>query len=323
MKICIFTPATAAGRTGNWVTAERWQRLLSAANHQVVVAHQADFNFGNFDLLIGLHAKRSGSVLLQFKKNYPDRPAIVAMTGTDVYRDLAAGRRRKSATAIRTLDVCDRIILLQPLMGKRLRKSWRDKSDVVMKDVQANRVEIQRDRGAQNGSLKICVVGHLRSEKDPFRTALAIRKPVAEFRFQLTQAGAALSDSFRDRADREMQRNPDFRWLGSVAKSRVASLMSESNVLVNSSRMEGAPNVLFESLAIGLPILASKIDGHVGVLGSDYPGYFRVGDTAELRKLLIRYATDSKFQQRLSTRLRQVTQRLAAGNEQHALLRCL
>ena len=50
-----------------------------------------------------------------------------------------------------------------------------------------------------------------------------------------------------------------------------------------------------EALVAGVPILASRIDGSVGLLGRDYPGYFPVGDTEALAALLHRVETDALF----------------------------
>jgi glycosyltransferase involved in cell wall biosynthesis len=69
--------------------------------------------------------------------------------------------------------------------------------------------------------------------------------------------------------------------------------------MVLSSRSEGGANVISEALAAGVPVLASRIDGSVGLLGRDYPGYFPVGDTAALARLLARIETDAKFLRRL------------------------
>jgi hypothetical protein len=48
-----------------------------------------------------------------------------------------------------------------------------------------------------------------------------------------------------------------------------------------------------------VPILASRVDGNVGLLGSDYAGYFRVGDTGALAHLMRRIETDRRFVNRL------------------------
>jgi glycosyltransferase involved in cell wall biosynthesis len=65
--------------------------------------------------------------------------------------------------------------------------------------------------------------------------------------------------------------------------------------MVLSSLSEGGANVISEAVAAGVPVLASRIDGSVGLLGRDYPGYFPVGDTRALADLLWRAETDADF----------------------------
>jgi hypothetical protein len=48
-------------------------------------------------------------------------------------------------------------------------------------------------------------------------------------------------------------------------------------------------------------LLASRIAGTVGLLGENYPGYFRVGNTEELARLLHRAETDRAFLTKLSS----------------------
>ena len=62
-----------------------------------------------------------------------------------------------------------------------------------------------------------------------------------------------------------------------------------------SSRIEGGANALSEAIAAAVPILASRIDGNVGILGEDYPGYFDAGDTAQLTQLLRRAEISPKY----------------------------
>ena len=65
--------------------------------------------------------------------------------------------------------------------------------------------------------------------------------------------------------------------------------------MVISSRLEGGANVVSESIVLGTPILASRIPGNVGLLGDDYPGYFPVGDTKALARLMQRIEGDPRF----------------------------
>lgn len=245
---------------------------------------------------------------------------MVALTGTDIYYDLSPTRKHQSATAVRSLNNCDQIILLQPLMAKRLRAAWRSKSSVVLMDVPKTKAPAKRN---PESTLNACVVGHLRYEKDSLRAAMAVRKLPKNVSIEVTHAGLALSDSLQDRADRELSRNANWNWLGSVPHAKVQRLMRSSDVLINSSRAEGAPNVLFEAIGHRLPIIASRIDGHAGVLGSDYRGYFRVGDTNGLQRLLVRCATDSKFYRQLVSSVDALATKYRPGNELKALLKAI
>ena len=318
MRIAIFSKATRETRSGNWVTASRWKKLLRSAKHRVSILHdEHEVETCEADLLIGLHARRSGKALRIFKRINPCGSTIVALTGTDIYRDLSPTRIRKSTTAIRSLNECDQIILLQPLMAKRLRAAWRQKSSVVLMDAANVNAPTRRD---WSSPLNACVVGHLRYEKDPLRAAMAVRTLPRDVAIEITHAGRALTDSFQHRADRELHQNANWNWLGSVEHTEVQQLMRTSDVLINSSRAEGAPNVLFEAISWRLPIIASKIDGHVGVLGSGYRGYFKVGDTNGLQKLLVRCATDESFYRQLVSSNEVLANKYRPGNELKMLL---
>jgi glycosyltransferase involved in cell wall biosynthesis len=59
--------------------------------------------------------------------------------------------------------------------------------------------------------------------------------------------------------------------------------------------MEGGANVISEALVAGLPVIASRIAGSVGLLGPDYAGYYPVGDTEALRALLLCAESDPTF----------------------------
>jgi glycosyltransferase involved in cell wall biosynthesis len=92
-----------------------------------------------------------------------------------------------------------------------------------------------------------------------------------------------------------MAENPRYHWRGEVPGWAVRRALARAPLMVLSSIMEGGANVVSEALMAGVPILASKIDGSVGLLGGEYPGYFPVGDTGALGGLLHRAETDGGF----------------------------
>jgi glycosyltransferase involved in cell wall biosynthesis len=145
----------------------------------------------------------------------------------------------------------------------------------------------------------VVVIGHLRREKDPLRTAYALRDLPRNSALHAVHAGRALTPAWALRAQEEMKRNPRYRWLGELTPTQVVRLLTPSHLLVHSSRMEGGANAVSEALRAGVPILASRVSGNVGLLGADHPGLFPCGDTRQLRSLLRRAERSVAFLDRL------------------------
>jgi glycosyltransferase involved in cell wall biosynthesis len=149
-------------------------------------------------------------------------------------------------------------------------------------------------------------VGELREVKDPFRTALAARQLPSPSSVRVVHAGAASTSEMAARAAKEEHVNARYTWLGEVSHREALDLIGRSRLLSISSRVEGGPNVLSEALALGTPVIASRIPGVVGVLGEEYPGYFEAGDTEALSELLRRAETERRFCQELADRCREL-----------------
>ena len=70
-------------------------------------------------------------------------------------------------------------------------------------------------------------------------------------------------------------------------RSDVASVMKAATVLVLASKWEGLPNVILESQAAGLPVVASAVDGCLEVIDDGQTGrLFPAGDTRRLAQIL-------------------------------------
>jgi glycosyltransferase involved in cell wall biosynthesis len=141
----------------------------------------------------------------------------------------------------------------------------------------------------------VCVLGHLRPVKDPFRTARAARLLPPGSRLSVLHVGAALGPVMADQARAEAAVNPRYRWLGELPRGRALRVLARSRLLVLTSELEGGANAISEALAASVPVLSSRIAGSVGLLGADYPGYFPVGDTAALAQLLELAELDAGF----------------------------
>ena len=70
-------------------------------------------------------------------------------------------------------------------------------------------------------------------------------------------------------------------------------------MLLLPSLMEGGANVLIEAVTCGVPVLASRIPGSIGMLGADYEGWFDVGDEVALAALIARCRAEPALLDRL------------------------
>jgi putative glycosyltransferase (TIGR04348 family) len=284
VKVCLVTPAPPGSHKGNRITALRWARILRQLGCRVAVAEE--YHGQGCDLLVALHALRSAPSLERYRSAHPDSPLVLALTGTDLY-----GSLHTHPEARRAVDLATRLIVLQPLGVAELPEAVRARARVIYQSVPAPR---QRAAPRQD-RFEVCVLGHLRPVKDPFRTALAARLLPRASRLCVLHLGAALSPEMAEQARAEATVNPRYRWLGEVPRGRALRVLGRSRLLVLTSELEGGANAISEALAASVPVLSSRIAGSVGLLGADYPGYFPVGDTAALARLLEQAESDVGF----------------------------
>jgi putative glycosyltransferase (TIGR04348 family) len=319
MKILITTPAPPRSKNGNRVTALRWARILKELGHKVTVSQV--YEDGAYDLLVALHARRSHPSISRFHSLHPDKPLIVALSGTDLYRDL-----KHSKEARESLELATRIIALQPKAFDDLAPRLHAKTRIIYQSAQSVRAAQPllpiHNRHSDNlvgaRNFTVCVIGHLRPVKDPFRAALAARLLPSSSRIRVLHVGKAMSDGMAARARAEMEKNPRYLWLGEQPRWRARRILARSHLCVLSSRMEGGANALSESIMASTPVVASRIPGTVGILGEDYPGYFTVGDTRELRRLLIRAEADPNLLSLLRSKCGKLANLFEPAREQRA-----
>lgn len=271
----MVTPALADANNGNWQTARRWSQMLrSHYRVELVSSWQGE----PAEVLVALHARKSADSIQRWASERPGHPQVVVLTGTDLYRDIHVDAR-----AQRSLELADRLVVLHEHAVEDLPAQHRSKAIACFQSTTARVPLVKTAR-----HLRCVMVGHLREEKAPQTYFEAVRRLAHRRDILLDHIGAALDPTFGDEARALQLSCPSYRWLGALPHETTRGRIQSAHMLVHASRIEGGAHVVMEAIRSGTPVLASRISGNVGMLGSDYAGYFEPGDAEGLATLVER-----------------------------------
>jgi len=310
--ICIVSPALANANNGNWQTARRWAQFLRTRYHADIASDWPATASPSPDLLIALHARRSAAPLARFCAAHPERPAILVLTGTDLYRDI-----HNDAEAQASLERASALVLLQPAGLSELPPHLRAKAHVIYQSAPSL---APAARAGHPRHHDILMVGHLREEKDP-RTFMAAARHLQAPTARLIHIGGVLDPALGDAAAAAASDAPGrYEWLGPLPHAETRQRLKHGHAMAICSRMEGGANVIIEAVTSGVPVLASDISGNRGMLGEDYLGYFPLGDVQALASLVDKCISDPAWYAALKDQCAQRAKLFAPEAEQAALL---
>ncbi|MCK2097348.1 selenoneine biosynthesis selenosugar synthase SenB [Thauera aromatica] len=277
-QLVIVSPALRDANNGNWQTARRWQRHLAGICRVRIGKAWPDALAAGDIAMIALHARRSAESIAAWADTHPGRGLALVLTGTDLYRDIAA-----DAAARHSLDLAQALVVLQECAPLALPDAVRAKARVIFQSTTARQALVKSSH-----HLRAVMVGHLREEKSPQTLFAAARRLAGRRDLFIDHIGDALDPALGEAARATMAAAPNYRWLGGLPHEAVRRHIQRAHLLIHASRMEGGAHVVMEAVASGTPVLASRIDGNVGMLGADYAGYFPWGDAEALAALLLR-----------------------------------
>lgn len=287
-SIVIVSPALADANNGNWQTARRWQLFLSDHFNVRIVKQWENTPTAKQDVaMIALHARRSvDSITAWAESRGTDANGspglILALTGTDLYRDIETDE-----TAQKSLELSRHLIVLQERGLEKLSEALQKKTSVIFQSTTSRKTLPKAKR-----RLKVVMVGHLRDEKMPqtlMEAAVLLRGYPDIY---IDHIGGPLDPELAQAAEETMQACPNYRWLGNQSHGATRTRIQRAHVLVHASKMEGGAHVIMEAVCSGTPVVASYIDGNVGMLGASYPGYFPLGNAHALANVLTQLQED-------------------------------
>jgi putative glycosyltransferase (TIGR04348 family) len=307
--VAIVTPAVKASNNGNWQTAWRWSRLL-AEHYKILLLNE--WRGESADVLVALHARRSASSIAAWQAHRRG-PIVLVLTGTDLYRDID-----RDASAQASLVHADRMVVLQELGAQRLPAVLRDRCTVCFQSCGRRKTVVKTRR-----HLRALMVGHLRDEKSPQTYFEAVKLLRDRTDIWLDHIGAPLDAALGAQARALAGTQARYRWLEELDHGATRQHIQRAHVLVHASHIEGGAHVIAEAVRSGTPVIASRIDGNVGMLGADHAGYFECNDAAGLAQLLRRARDEPDMLRQLAAQCRRREPLFDPRRERATLLRLL
>jgi putative glycosyltransferase (TIGR04348 family) len=302
--IVLVTPALPQANNGNAHTAMRWTQFLRQKYHVKTVV---TWDGSPAHAMIALHARRSADSINRYYQT--GEPLAVVLTGTDLYRDI-----QTDSAAQQSLEQATQLVTLQEAGISELPKHLQSKAHYIYQSAPR-----RRKLKPRKTTFDLVFVGHIRPEKDPLTAVNAmaqLRLPALRLRVigDLTQdklghAVAALAAN-----DQRIQ------LLGPTKHQFARKEISQARLLIISSVMEGGANVIIEAITSGTAVLASRVNGNIGMLGADYQGYFTQGNAIELAQLIERAHSDLSFFDRLNTQCQERAWRFTPEQERAGVL---
>ena len=298
--ICILVPNLGIETSGNSVTADRYKSIFKELGYATSITDSP-----TSDVVVALNAYRTSTAVAALQ---PGTTVVAVITGTDLYRFWETDRETVEST-LRRASV---VVGLNDQVGNRLPQDLHSKLRIIKEGA----VPLPQARPKRSStSVRAIAVGHLRDEKDPELLLKALNQLPPECSMHVDHYGAAHTSEWATWARERSSNSSRYQWHGEISRSELCHIYAASDLLINTSRLEGGANVISEAVMAGFPIVATAIDGNVGVLGADYPGLVAAQNSPALAQRLIDADIDQGFLPVLADASRALQSELSVEHE--------
>jgi L-malate glycosyltransferase len=313
LRVALITPFGPPSARGNAVTVGRIARGLASHGVDVRVwdcarsdetAIEAGIAAFRPAVIHAFHAWRTGPLALRLTRR-GEIPLVVTLTGTDANHDLFDPDR--APVVRRVLEGAMRVVVFDDSIGVRVAGGLPDVRARIVRvpqavdlpdeapfDLSAAWPDVPRERVLFTFPAGIRAVKRPRLPLPVF-DELIVRHPHVRLLF----AGPVIETDEGERLDAALRGRPWARYVGTVPHGRMASLLAQSDVVLNCSLSEGGmANSVLEALACGRAMLAAGIDGNRSVIVHDTNGLL-FEDARSLEALAERLIVDPALRARL------------------------
>jgi L-malate glycosyltransferase len=311
-RVALLAPFAFPSVRGNAVTVDRIAEGLAARGAEVRVWDcsldtalvEAEVERFAPACIHAFHAWRVGPLALRLARR-AEIPLVVTLTGTDANYDLFDADR--AAATRRVLEGAARITAFDDSIGRRVATALPDlqaRLVIVPQSVDLQRQEAFDLRSAwpdlPDPRILFVLPGGIRPVKRPGMPLAPFDAVVARHpHVRLLYAGPVLDAADGAALMAGLAPRPWARYVGTVPHPRIASLLSQTDVVLNCSESEGGmPNSILEALACGRAVVAADIEGNRSLIEHEVTGLL-FGDQAGLGAAAERVILDAGLRARL------------------------
>jgi glycosyltransferase involved in cell wall biosynthesis len=321
-RIALLTPFLSPSVRGNAITVARIaaglrRRGVDLATWDVSVTSEAtvarEVETFRPTLVHAFHAFRVGPLALRLARR-AEIPLVVTLTGTDANHDLFDPSR--APLVRRVLEGASRLVAFHGSIVERVATALPDLRERFAVVAQAVSLEEGRPFDLAGcwplppGRVLFLFPTGIRAVKRP-------RLPLPSFdrlvgrrpEVRLLYVGPVLDPEEGETLVAALRSRPWARHIGAVPHAQMASLLTQSDVVLNCSLSEGGmANSVLEAWAMGRPVLASDIEGNRSLIEPGATGLlFR--EEAELLAHAEHLAADPSLRARLGAAGRELVRR--------------
>jgi len=292
IDVLIHSPYPRQETQGNTASADRLEKMLLDRGLSVVVETEW---YGGVEarFFVAFNARRSAGAVEEFRDACPESQVVVVLTGTDINHPEMEDPSSKTRE---TMRVADRLVLLHEGTLPLVPEDLQEKCQVIYPSV-ALPENLRHEsfwKKEADDPFQVVMAGNVRAEKNISVVIDACALLPEDSPVSVTVYGDS-EDALAQQMCLAERVTPCFRWVGKMKHGPLMQKMASADLLLNSSTQEGGANAICEAISMGLPVVASRISGNVGMLGADYAGYFPSGDAVALQALLSRCSEDEAF----------------------------
>ncbi|TLD69280.1 glycosyltransferase family 4 protein [Phragmitibacter flavus] len=277
-----FVPVRYVPRIGDLVNHQLMERALENAM-EVQRGKQ------EFDVVMASWLYPDGWAAAALAKKL-GLPLVLIAQGSDVHRYLKVARRRtlileaveQSVAVITRSKSLARLLEAAGVPNEKLKPVA---NGVDSKVFHRNGLGGERENRGLGGEAKVVLfVGNLLPVKNPGLLVRAFGEVVRarpEWRMQLLIAGKGPMEKELKELVEKLGMAGQVTFLGPLPAVEIGERMRAADLLCLSSRNEGLPNVVLESMACGLPVLATDVGGIHEVVDEPWKGLLTPEDDVE------------------------------------------